>query len=156
MVPGVLRILIFLFVIAGGFPADSYADHEGTELLVLIVVGGPAALGTTVVAPLVGLGIDKAKGGENSPYWEAVGFTLLAASAGAYIAYNNYDDSNINRSVAESIVFPAVAGTVATTLVYTLWPRSEEDPGERADFTAPMLRIVPTRDGGRAGFIWSF
>ena len=74
--------------------SPAHACNGYCDAMYLITIGAPAALGITILAPLIGLGIDKATGRENSPYWPSVGLTFVASSAGALIAHQRYDDSS--------------------------------------------------------------
>ena len=136
--------------------SPAHACNGSCDYLALILVGAPSALGTTIVAPLVGLGIDKASDGEDSPYWTAVGFTLVASSAGAWIAFQRYDEVSSSRAIVESIAFPVVLGSVATVLVYTLWPRSNDTASKEFNQNVPQIAFTPTKDGGFIGFSWQF
>ena len=117
---------------------------------------GAAALGTTIAIPLIGLGIDKVTGGENSPYWPAVGFTALTSSAGAWIAYQRYV-GDLSTNELGLIGFPLVFGSVTTVLVYTLWPRPSNNTASREfKHNAPQIEFTSTRDGSFIGFSWQF
>ena len=72
------------------------------------------------------------------------------------MAYKRYEIGSTNRSVVESIAFPAVAGTITTGLVYMLWPRSGDGDTREFNQAVPRLGFVPTSDGGRFALNWSF
>ena len=146
-----LWFLCILSILLVSFPGRANADDE-----VLIAGAALAALGTTIVVPLVGLGIDKASGRENSPYLPAVVFTVVASSAGAVLAMNRFDGRVSSRGKREAIGFPLLFGSVTTVLVYTLWPRSNDTASKEFKQNVPRIALAPTKDGGFIGFSWQF
>ncbi len=60
-------------------PRNARACDPNCDVFGVFVIGGLAAAGTIVVAPLIGLALDRRP---QPPYWTALGFTALGAAAG--------------------------------------------------------------------------
>jgi len=70
--------LLFVTVLLISTAREAHACNGDCNAIFLAVTG-TAAVGTIVVAPLLGLAFDRKP---DSPYWQALGFTALAAGVG--------------------------------------------------------------------------
>jgi len=147
--------IIILSILLMTLPNKAKACNGDCAGLALIILGIPTALTSTIIFPLTGLAF---YGGENPPYWEAVGYTFLASTAGAGIAYLGYDDISAFPGDPEVyiIVLPLLFGAVATYLTYHNAPR-QTDKSTRALWQyAPQVSVSPVTRGGSIRLNWSF
>ena len=113
-----------LLLIAGlvcGLPQRAMACDPNCDVFMAVVYGVPSALGTTIVAPLVGRALDTR---EHSPYWTAVGVTAAASGVGVLIAASGTDE--LHGGGGQMIALPILIGSLATLLVYRYWPRRSD------------------------------
>lgn len=140
----VIFLTLFLSV---AVPRQAAACDPNCDQLVFLVSGTPAAFGTVVIAPLVGLALDKRP---DRPYGEALAVTTLAAATGWTVGFAVTAPSGDQVRGAEFVVLaaiPVVLGTAATYLTYRFWPRPERADARTAGVAPPALWIAP-RPGG--------
>ena len=143
-------VALFVAVLFISTAREAHACDGNCDGFAFVFVGTPAALGTIVVAPLVGLAFDR---GPDSPYGEALGATILAAAVGWGIgAAVTLPDGEISETAtAGLIVLPVLAGVTATVMVYRHWVDTESDAllGQ-----GPDVWVAPSAGGFSIGLTW--
>jgi hypothetical protein len=140
----VALLVVTLFV---SLPPQAMACDPNCDLFLFAFVATPAALGTVLVAPLVGLATDRRP---NSPYWQALGFTTLAAGAGWAIGVAVTSPTGDQVSGAGSwalTAIPVLLGSAATYLTYRFWPRGEGATTSTLSRLFPTIWVAPNASG---------
>ena len=146
-------VIIILSVLFINSPNQANAvdiNDEDDDLILLLFIGTPATLASSLLFPLMGLAID---GRENRPYfWRVVGYTALASSVGAGLAYSRYgkddDDYYYEEPVDEFITFPLMFGAVGTVLTHILLSRRTDKTSSALLQFAPQVSVSPVGRGG--------
>ena len=143
--PVLVALLLAAFLLSR--PGEARACNGNCEYLAFLLTATPAALGTTIVAPLVGLAADRRP---NRPYWQALGFTALAAGAGWAIgaSVTSSSGNQVSGPVLVSLVaLPVVMGSAATYLTFRFWPRGEGATTSTLSRLAPTIWVAPNTSG---------
>jgi hypothetical protein len=128
-------------------PREAAACDPNCDQFGVLILGTPAALGTVLVAPLVGLATDRRP---NRPYWQALGFTTLAAGAGWGVGMavtSPTDDQVREAGLVALAALPVLLGSAATYLTYRFWPRPEGATSRASRRRSPMIGVTPTPNG---------
>ncbi len=142
-----LTPLIPVAALLVSLPGQAMACDPNCDLFGFTIVATPAALGTILVAPLVGLGIDRRP---NRPYWQALGFTTLAAGAGWAIGLavtSPTGDQVSGVGFWALTAVPVLLGSAATYLTYRFWPRGEGATTSTLSRLAPTIWVAPNTSG---------
>lgn len=148
--------LLWVPVLLVSQPEKANACDPNCDGFLFLTFGTPAALGTTLIAPLMGLALDRKP---HSPYWPAVGFTALAAGVGwgigaaATLPTGEQVDNNGLLALA---ALPVAMGSVATFLVYRHWSRRTDKNSSTLWHHGPRISVAPVVRGGLIKLNWHF
>jgi hypothetical protein len=124
---------------------QAHACDPNCDAVRFFILGTPAALGTILVAPLVGRAVDRKPGGR---YWQALGLTALAAGVGwgigAVVTFPSDEQVTGTTSILGLAALPVVLGTLATVLVYRSGPRGREEASAVNPRVLPLLSYAPS------------
>ena len=126
-------------------------DPVGDDFCIVAFIGTPVALGTILVAPLVGLAIDQ---GPGSLYFRSLGYTTLAAGIGWGIgmAVVSPEGEQVSEAGAWALAaLPLLFGSVATYLTYRLSSRPENGTPQASRGLLRAVWVVPTTQGVSLG-----
>ena len=129
-------------------PRQAVACDPNCALVEFLYVATPAALGTVIIAPLVGLAADQRP---NRPYLPALVFTTLAAGAGLGIGVAvtspRGDDKVSGAGLVALTAVPVLLGSAATYLTYRFWPRGEGATTSTLNRVAQTIWVAPNASG---------
>lgn len=132
-------------------PLEAEACDPNCDFAIFAVIGTPVALGTIVVAPLVGLAIDR---GGSSRYWQSLGYTALAVGIGWGIGVAvtlPTDDQVSEWGVLALTAVPLLFGSLATYLTYSLSSSRGLGTPQSSRGLRPTVWVVPSTRGGSLG-----
>jgi glucose uptake protein GlcU len=124
---------------------QAHACDPNCDAVGFFILGTPAALGTILIAPLVGRAVDHKPGGR---YWQALGLTALATGVGwgigAAVTFPSGEQVEGTTSIIGLAALPVVLGTLATILVYRSAPRTRDMGSAVEPRVLPLLSYAPS------------
>lgn len=146
-----VSVIVILFLLQ---PESANACDPNCDFVAFFVEGTPFALGTIVIAPLLGLAADQKP---NSPYWQALGFTTLAVGVGWGIGMAKTSPQGEQvEDVSRLVALPVVMGVAATFLVYRFWTRPDHRTSGILWHNGPLVSVAPGTHGGFIRLSWHF
>ena len=137
-------LAVGLFV---SLPRRAAACDPNCDQALFAFVGTSAALGTVLLAPLIGHVADRRP---NRPYWQALGFTTLAAGAGWAIgmAVTSPPGRQVRGAGLWALAaVPVLLGSTATYLTYRFWPRPQRPTSRASRALSATIWVAPNPNG---------
>lgn len=132
----------------------AHACDPNCDAFVFGIAGTPAAAGTILLAPLIGRIVDRRP---NSPYLQALAFTVLGAGIGWGIgaAVTFPSGEQVEESTAAGLAaLPVLLGSAATFLIYRFWPRGVNRESAVGPRLLPVVSVTPSAKRASIGATW--